>query len=184
MGDLGTREWGALGMLLVAILVAATFYLPGSDNGPALRPISLGEVPPGTGTPREEPTVGPDGVYGVVQPATWVLTYRADGQRERVAAPALDIAFSGAPAEGFPASGWQLFATGTTTVPRGPQRIVLTHDCDLRVLIDGEVVFTAGATGEPQRAVITFDQPRRRNVRIEIEATKGDGPFLLRWERP
>jgi hypothetical protein len=183
MGDLGTREWGAIGMLVVAILIAATFYLPGSDNR-TLRPISLGEVPPATTVPREEPTVGPDGVYGVVEPSTWVLTYRANGQRERVAAATLDIAFPGAPAEGFPDSGWELSAIGMTAVPRGAQRIVLTHDCDLRVLIDDEVVFTAEATGEPQRSIINFTQDRRRTVRIDIEAKKGDGPFLLRWETP
>ena len=191
MMGLGRREVVGLALFAVALLAAASFYLPDSHAGENPRAISAGATAPlgepvtpvAVRTPAEPRTPASPIARGPLPaPASWTLTYIPDGAKESdyrvVTATGVDLAYAGAPFEGFTDDAWGVRAEAVVDdLARGRYTFIVQSSSEATVLVDGRAV-KGMRVGGGRRAVFSFVH-EAGPLRVRVEARDGGGAFSL-----
>jgi hypothetical protein len=191
MRGIGLREWVALGVLGVGVVLGFMFFDPTSTDGGTPTPgtISLGEAAP-TATPTPvpgAPTPTPVPVKQLKEPGgEWLFLYytksRSGGEIRSGEgfAGRLAVDEPGRPFPDFQDDAWRLEATQSVTLDVGRYGFRLETDGEVKVTVGDRVVLEAGDEGSPKTRTVEFDHAGgTTSIAISIRDT--GGPVRLRW---
>jgi len=188
---MGRREIVGIIVLVVAVVISATFFLVGgSDSGgrPAL-PVVVDPTP--TATPINRNASTPFiAANPLPQPAGgWQVQSLSNVESKEIGVPVrtqrflvIDFAFVGSPSPDLKDDAWSLDVTGTFTLPPGPYAFVVDHLGPVRIFIDGKEVAAASSFPVAQGIRVDFTSAGASVVRI-LAPDQG-GRFLLTVHDP
>jgi hypothetical protein len=195
MHGVGLREWVALGVLGVGIVLGFLFFDPtstdgGSPRSPVPVPTFEGQVEVDstrTVLPTPSPTPTPVPVHRVEQPTGgWLVTYYqslSSGGEIRSGegfVATLDLEFPGKPFPDFRDDAWRATASQSVATSPGRNSVRLLTDGAVRVSVDGKQVFEAPDASSAQERTVEFDS-RGTSASFEVEVRDTGGPVVLRW---
>ena len=191
MRGVGLREWVALGVLAIGVVLGFMFFDPTSTDGGSATPgtVSLGEpAPTNTATPVPgAPTPTPVPVKQLKEPGgDWLFLYymgAASGGEVRAGegfVPRLAVDEAGRPFPDFKDDAWRLEASQAVTLDVGRYGFRLETDGAVKVTIGDRVVLEAGDEGSAKVRTVEFDHPGG-NTNIVISVRDTGGPVRLRW---
>jgi hypothetical protein len=182
---LGTREYVALAILALAVLMGFLFFNPASTENPTeLHPtISLGL----TVTPTPPPTATPTPVHAVAKPtAQWYVIYYERGvnggdiKSGEGFVDGLDFDIADRPFLDFKPDAWSMQVANKVDVEAGSNRFQLEVDGEAKVWIDGTLTAQAPNGDSAVKLPVEFEHNAgRANIMIEVRDT--GGPVKLRW---
>lgn len=187
MASLGRREWVALALFAIALVIAGTFVNATASPDMAPRTPVLGEpLPAGPsavpGSASPEPQAGAGAHHLTTPDAPWTLAYYTSStnqlQRE-TRADTLDVVFDDVPFD-LVAGDWHIDAVATFTLAPGQQTLTIEHSANVRIFVDGQELAHASSSGRPRTLSTVFQHSGGpAQIRIIAEERSGGG-FVLR----
>lgn len=185
MQGIGLREWVALGVLGVGLVLGALFFGPLSNDGGGDGPSPIQLAP--TATPTVPPTPTPVPPVALAEPeGSWFMRWferSSTGAEVRIGegfVEELALDLPGRPFADTRDDAWRREATQALRLEPGRYTFTLETDGAVRVLLEQTVLLEA--TDQPQavRHEITFEHPGG-GPSLFIEVRDTGGPTLLRW---
>jgi len=182
MDELGRREWVGLGVLVIAFLIALSFFDPAAGRPSVQRPISHGQP---VVQESEHPSLTPVRARDLPAPEAWTVRYMAGEpgigtEFATDSTPTLDIETESAPFEGITDDNWYLYAEASWDLPAGRYAFTLERNCEVVVFIDGAEVRREADSDVRNFLRVTFEHDGGP-VTVGITAMDRRGSFVLRW---
>lgn len=186
MFGLGVREYVALGVLVVALLLGWVFFDPTStegDTGGPVATISLGQPV----TPTAIPTATQAPPHTVAKPTgPWLVIYYERGvsgtdiRSGEGFVDALDFNIPDRPFPDFKPDAWSMTASNTFETAPGKNRFTLRVDGEATVRVDDQVVAQVSNGDGAADVQVEFDA-KGGAATVFIEVRDTGGPVELRW---
>jgi hypothetical protein len=184
---LGTREFVAIAVLAVALLMGVLFFNPTASTGTNKTPgtISLGQIV--TSTPAPTATATPVPIHTVAKPTSqWYLVYYENGvngsniKSGEGFVDGLNFDISDRPFPDFKPDAWSMEVSNSVTVADGINRFQLEVDGEVTVKIGDEVVAQAPNGDSPVTLPVEFEH-KAGTVALVVTVRDTGGPVRLRW---
>jgi len=185
----GRREWVGLAALVVAILLAAGFFVVDTGETAHLPKITPTPAPQGTPATPQDMVPAPSGLpTSILPPPTgpWKVQFISNDASNKgaVAAegslPGLDFSMDGAPSQALKDDAWGLDASAAFILPAGRYAFDIQHTGPVDVFIDNVEMARQGANAAGQCLRIEVESKGGVSV-ILIVANDTGGPFRLNF---